>query len=226
MNYNSANKLNLNNVTLFCVSNVKHDIQLTVLEHCMEKINFGAVKFITNKDIHHDKITIVNVEELNHIDYPKGWSEFTIYKLQQYIDTDFALHVHNDGFIVNPDSWTDEFLKYDYIGAPWPDKSFIDDFGENIRVGNGGFCLKSKKLLKIFTELNIPWTAYREHWHDDGFISMAHVHELKQNGIKYPDAALAYRFARELPCDDLDNNIKPFGFHGYFPHNKKYPKFY
>ena len=25
-----------------------------------------------------------------------------------------------DGHIVNPHLWTNEFLKYDYIGAPWP----------------------------------------------------------------------------------------------------------
>jgi hypothetical protein len=41
-------------------------------------------------------------------------------------DTEFAILVHEDGFIVNPECWSDEFLKYDYIGAPWPIPN--DDF--------------------------------------------------------------------------------------------------
>ena len=30
------------------------------------------------------------------------------------------LTIWTDGFIVHPEMWRDEFLKYDYIGAPWP----------------------------------------------------------------------------------------------------------
>jgi hypothetical protein len=31
----------------------------------------------------------------------------------------FNLTIHSDGFAVNNDAWTDEFLNYDYIGACW-----------------------------------------------------------------------------------------------------------
>ena len=36
-------------------------------------------------------------------------------ELNNYIDTDFVLIVQHDGFIINPSSWNDDFLK---IG--WP----------------------------------------------------------------------------------------------------------
>jgi hypothetical protein len=42
-----------------------------------------------------------------------------------HVDTEFAILVHEDGFIVNPECWSDEFF-YDYIGAPWPIPN--DDF--------------------------------------------------------------------------------------------------
>ena len=41
-------------------------------------------------------------------------------KIGEYIESDFALVVQDDGHIVNPNNWSDEFLAYDYIGAPWP----------------------------------------------------------------------------------------------------------
>ena len=41
-------------------------------------------------------------------------------KIGEYIESDFALVVQDDGHIVNPNNWSDEFLAYDYIGAPCP----------------------------------------------------------------------------------------------------------
>ncbi len=45
--------------------------------------------------------------------------KFTINNLNDHVETDYMLIVQGDGFIVNPDAWDDEFLDYDYIGAPW-----------------------------------------------------------------------------------------------------------
>jgi hypothetical protein len=43
---------------------------------------------------------------------------------------------------VNPAAWDPEFLDWDYIGAKW----FWAEAGK--RVGNGGFSLRSYKLLE------------------------------------------------------------------------------
>ncbi len=42
-----------------------------------------------------------------------------IKRINSYVATPFALVIQYDGFILNPDAWRDEFLDYDYIGAPW-----------------------------------------------------------------------------------------------------------
>lgn len=40
--------------------------------------------------------------------------------MPRVITTDFNIAVQADGFAVNLDAWDDDFLNYDYIGAPWP----------------------------------------------------------------------------------------------------------
>lgn len=70
--------------------------------------------------------------------------------MTDYVDTDYCLIIHDDGFIVNPHLWTDDFLKYDYIGAPWylginRGLTWLQD--RHNLVGNGGFCIRSKKLM-------------------------------------------------------------------------------
>jgi hypothetical protein len=222
MEYNSENKLILKNVTLIAVSSVKLSATIKAIEHSIKNIEFGSVKLVTDANLTHDKIKI---EKCNNIFSLDEYSRFMIYDLNKYVDTDFVITVQHDGFVVNPDKWKNEFLNYDYIGAPWPDKLFYDDFGEMIRVGNGGFSLRSKKLLNIFLKHNIEWRSYRNYWNEDGFISMHNLHFLRDNGVKFPDVNLAYKFSREYNCDELDNSIEPFGFHNYRDKNSQYPRF-
>ena len=52
----------------------------------------------------------------------------------------------------------DEFLNFDYIGAPWSEKvqvspDLVLDMKEN-QVGNGGFSLRSHKLAQITSKIN------------------------------------------------------------------------
>lgn len=232
MNFNSENKLILKNVTLIAVSSVKIEATIKALEHSMNLVDFAEVKLVTHLDIKHDSIKIEKCEEITSI---KDYSEYMVYSLHKHIDTDYALTVQHDGFVVNADSWLDDFYDYDYIGAPWPNNFFMDENsimiqdrdngGKSIRVGNGGFSFRSQKLLNIFNELNIPWEAKENCWHEDGFICMTHLKTLRDNGIKFPDAHLAYKFSREVECEDLDNTREPFGFHNYRDKNTNYPKF-
>lgn len=178
----------------------------------MGLVDFYETKLITHENITHEKIKIEQCEKINSID---EYSRYMIYDLHKHVDTDFVLVSQHDGFLVNPSSWSDEFFNYDYIGAPWPKNSFIDDKGECVRVGNGGFSLRSKRLMNIFSELNIEWKPYRGYYNEDGFISMANLDILRENGIKFPTAELAYRFSREITCEDLDNSVEPFGIHNF-----------
>jgi hypothetical protein len=53
-----------------------------------------------------------------------------------------------------------DFLKYDYIGAPWPLTQNDNDFC----VGNGGFSLRSKSvMLSVINTISIENTKYNSH---------------------------------------------------------------
>lgn len=216
-------KLSLPKVTLVSVSSVAPERNLKALEWCVDLVDFADCKLITDKEIPSDSKRI-KVEKCGLLGSIDEYSKFMIYDLDNYIETPFALVVQPDGVLVNPNSWTDDFLDFDYIGAPWPEGMFVDDKGENIRVGNGGFSLRSKKLLSFFKDHNIPWVSYRGSYNEDGFISMANLDLLRSRGIKFPSASLAYKFSRELECSDLLQE-NPFGFHNYRGKNSEYPRF-
>ena len=147
--------IDLSNITLVSVASVRVDKTIKALKYSSKDIKFGSVKLITHEVVNDPEITVVNVDKMDYEQYNK----FIVFELFKYIDTDYALIIQDDGFVVNPNQWKPEFLNYDYLGAPWPlphdDFSYRDAFNNLIRVGNGGFSLRSKKILSLATELNL-----------------------------------------------------------------------
>lgn len=202
--------INFPTITLCAVSSVRIDETLLALRKSMQGITFAKVLFLTDKQVStaHDGIEIIPIEPLDY----DGYSHFIVYKLKDYIDTDFVLIVQHDGYVLRPHKWSDEFLQYDYIGAPWPRDRFFDTDGTNVRVGNGGFSLRSKKLLDLPTKLDLPFTDNGTgFFHEDGFICLYHRKELIENSVKFAPVAVASRFSRERWC--TDSVMQPFGFH-------------
>ena len=119
--------------------------------------------------------------------------------------------------------WTSNFLNYDYIGAPWPipndDFSYRDYFKNIIRVGNGGFSLRSKKLLSLAEELKLDWKSYFGYFNEDGFICCHNRHIYEENGCKFAPIEVAKIFSHESYIPEI-GDVKTFGFHG--KHNKNY----
>lgn len=138
------------------------------------------------------------------------YSNFVLHQLSNYIETNFCITIHVDGFICNPEMWTDDFLNYDYIGAPWKSSQFfVDKNNPSSRVGNGGFSLRSKKLLELCKQ--IPLSG-----HEDVNICTYNRKFFEEKGIKFAPLELAAKFSTEELCDDLkyDDKISSFGFHG------------
>ena len=112
-------KLQLPNVTLVAMTSVEIKETIKAMQYSMQGIDFGAAVLITHRKplFLPKEITYKHIEKLDNID---RFNYETVYNMGDYVDTDFALLVHADGFVVNPDQWQDEFLNYDYIGSPWP----------------------------------------------------------------------------------------------------------
>lgn len=202
--------LNLPNVTLCAISSIKLEETVNALKKSMLSVKYAEVILLT-----HEKLSLadvgINVIQIEKLDY-ENYSYFVLYKLKDFISTDFVLLVQHDGYVLHPDKWDDKFLNYDYIGAPWRKGLFFTEEGVNIRVGNGGFSLRSKKLLDMLSELKLPFTDKGTgFYNEDGAICVHYRKILEEHGIKYAPIAIASRFSRERWCSD--SNIFTFGFH-------------
>ncbi len=133
-------KLQLPQVTLIAVTSVKIYETIRALTYSMQGIDFGEVVLVTHKKPfglpkgimykHTDRLT--DIDRFNYL---------IAYELGSYVNTDYVILVHYDGFIVHPEMWRKEFLDYDYIGSPWPlptaeHSTYYDANGNICRVGN------------------------------------------------------------------------------------------
>lgn len=213
--------VNLSNVTLVSVTSVNVDRTIRALKHSMKGINFGDVILLTDKDVSPNGVKTIKIPELDYI----GYSKFIVYELYKHVNTEFSLIIQDDGFVTNPEKWDNKFLNYDYIGAPFPlpkpndNISYRDPFGNLVRVGNGGFSLRSKKLLSLPTELNLEWKAYFGYYNEDGFFAVHNKHLLEENGCVFAPVDIAGDFSVEYETAETIGKTQ-FGFHG--KHNKNY----
>lgn len=204
--------LDLKDVTLTIITSVKIEQNVKAMLKSMEGIKYGAVKFIS--DVKPDLPETVEYISCDKLSYD-GFSEYTFLKLWQHIDTSHSLLVHHDGFVVRPDLWDNEFLNFDYIGAPWAwsDSSYLTDDGEHVEVGNGGVCLRSKKILELPTKLGIPLSHRQGFYNDDGNFCVYYRKLFLENGIKYASKELAANFSTEAWIPGLSR--ESFAFHGF-----------
>ena len=210
--------INLSNITLVAISSIKIKETINALFISMEGINFGDIKLIT-----HERVpglsNNIKLELCPKIESSNQYSQFIFSKLNEYIKTEYCLIIQHDGWIIHPEKWDNSWLQYDYIGAPWADSCFCGSVylcpvtGEHIRVGNGGFSLRSKKLLEIPSKYNLPLTEERGYYHEDDNICLFHRKKFLELGIKYAPIQVAARFSHETPIPEI-NGITPFGFHG------------
>jgi hypothetical protein len=123
-----------------------------------------------------------------------------IASLNDHIKTEHCLVIQYDGYPLDYNSWNDEFLHCDYIGAPWYNQPWPLD----LTVGNGGFSLRSKKFLEECSKLSYDGTQP-----EDVFFCRTNGRYLRSKGIKFAKHDLAYMFSVE----DMPYKGQ-FGFHG------------
>lgn len=218
-------KRNLKNVDLIAVDCISHYDAIAAIHYCQRFFEFGKSILITDQDIETYDIELHLVEKLNLHQY----SDFML-SLRNHTDNDFVMIVQSDGHIVNSEMWNDEYLNYDYIGAPWPnEESWIacqhaeqqnlmrTIFPYN-RVGNGGFSIRSKKFLEFSSQYDSC-----EGIGEDSFLCVTKYQDALDYGISFAPFELAAEFSYENPCQEFGNfwndrvyfdRTKHFGWHG------------
>ncbi len=161
----------------------------------------ARVLLLTDVAMQRDGIEVVQIASIKS---RAAYSQFVLKELGAHITTDYALVVQWDGFVIDSNAWADEFWNYDYIGAKWPHES--GDF----RVGNGGFSLRSKRLLNALVQ---PEFTLDPDENEDTAICIRHREVLETKyGIAFADERVADRFAF-----DAGRPVGPtLGFHGVF----------
>jgi hypothetical protein len=206
--------INVPEVTLLAISSIEIPATIRAIERSCLDINFGAVKLITHEkpeNLPHG----ISFEKCPKINDIMDFNEFTFKYLGGYVNTSHCLMVQYHAYIINPWLWLDEWLEYDYIGAPWAikDDAYIAwEIGEHVRVGNGGFSLRSKKLMDIPIAYNIPLTQEQGYYNEDGNICCYHRKKMLDLGIKYAPVETAARFSYENTVPE-NKGIQSFGFH-------------
>jgi len=110
-------------------------------------------------------------------DYSATMMKPEIWKL---VEAEHLLLIQGDSVMCN--DGLDEFLEYDYVGAPWNHKP------DNISVGNGGFSLRSRRLME--------WCAsnYTKHRNDPEDLFFSHC--ALEHG-RVPSSDIAVYFSME-----------------------------
>lgn len=186
----------------------------------MKDFQFAGVKLLTSLPSNHP-----NIVKIDPITTIEAYSKFMVAELDKYVDTPHVLIIQHDGFILNPGAWTDEFLKWDYIGAPWLGAQWLVDrfdvpkelIGTHI-VGNGGFSLRSKKFTETCARLDRQG-AFTRYQPEDIMLTVWERARLEREGIRIAPYEVAKQFSYE---DDSvgepngDNRWNgQFGFHGF-----------
>lgn len=185
---------------LICIDGSPNNKAKVAIAHCLSSCKFEeGYKFINNPNIN-------SVQKYN---------DFILKEL--YLYTEKATHVliiQEDGFILNPDAWRDEWLEYDYIGAPWnldpahKLAGFPNVTSENC-VGNGGFSLRSTYLINTIKDILSKETDLITFPEDALICRKLRQSLIKDYRIRFATQEVASEFS-------VENSIwcGQFGFHG------------
>lgn len=196
--------LNLSNVTLLCVETRDPELAHWAIDRCLAGTRFAKVVLITNIDLVKNKRSDIKYAQAPPIATTKDYSNLLLTGIDQYVVGSHVLVIQWDSFITHPNLWRDEFLDYDYIGPVWPHHP-------QTPVGNGGFSLRSVKLLQA-----IKRPGFIKRHPEDYCICVDNKDFLeKECGIEFAPPELAEEFAVER-----SEWHDAFGFHGFFNFSK------
>ena len=192
--------LNLLNVTLLCVETRDPELVYWAIDRCLISTRFAKVVLITNVDLVKNKRSDIEYVQAPPIKSTKDYSDLLLTGIDRYVVGTHVLVIQWDSFIINPSLWRDEFLNYDYIGPVWPHHP-------ETPVGNGGFSLRSVKLLQAIKR---PGFIKR---HPEDYCICADNKDFleKECDIRFASPEVAEQFAVER-----SEWHDAFGFHGFF----------
>ena len=214
-------------IDIAIVNCLNQDEAIKTLNYCKRFFNFKNSHLFSDLNPYEHENKFIKIKKIENI---SQYNNFLL-KIGDYIESSHVLIVQDDGHIVNPDMWSDDYLIYDYIGAPWPNsyqwnkrwkkydnKTIVSNSKKN-RVGNGGFSLRSKKFLDYSSNFSDC-----EGFAEDVFLCLVNYQEAISKDIKFAPFEIAKKFSYEVPLGGIFKNKEKkninfkldnhFGWHG------------
>jgi len=186
-------------ITYLLIDTHNHRLAQTALRNSQIAFPLKNRLVFSDVDDGWDASDLVKIEPINSV---QGYCEFLLKHAWKFVKTEFFIVLQYDGFVLNGDCFSETFMDYDYIGAPWP---HFDIY----KVGNGGFSLRSKRLMRAVEPLLEQQDFLLP---EDIVICRKYRRHLVRNfGIKFAPVSVAESFSQELSVRDQ----MTFGFHGY-----------
>jgi len=202
------------NVTLIAVSSIYIEKTISMLQYSYREIGFGKVKLITHEKPKNIpcEIEFCECPKINNI---MDYNNIMFFDIGKYISTSHCLIIQHDSAVIFPEMWDENWLQWDYIGAPFKivENAYWANNGERVRVGNGGFSLRSTKILNAPKKLGLELKQEQGFFNEDGNLVCYNRRELLNYGIRYAPVEIAAKFSFENETSENLNIEKPFGFH-------------
>jgi len=190
-------------VTVACIDTANHALALRALEQSRRGLRFERALLLTDALPGGVRAPLdVDIVRIAPLASRDDYSRFVLKSLLPHIGTPHVLLIQWDGYVVNPSAFDPAFVDCDYLGAKW----FW--YRDGMRVGNGGFSLRSRKLLAALQDPRVVQGDAEDTTICRTFRPLLEA----EYGIRFGSEALADRFAFEAAYP----SGMPFGFHGLY----------
>lgn len=174
--------------------------------HCKIHIFHGTENIDMVEKLQSELLNI-ELHNLNEPNYTIAMYNELVYDNKRFwnnFDTDYVLIFQIDSCLMEDSDFSiEDFLGYDYVGAPW---SWLQDEKDPCYLGgNGGFSLRKVSTHKQINETHRVKNCEYE-WEDQ------HFSKFSKN---LPDRSISSQFSIES-LYDKNVNPKPFGCHKFW----------
>lgn len=199
---------------------------------------FSEIIFLTSDNIPYE----YRKEYIKYLSLPPTtfdeYQILSVYGLDNYTNADYVVTCQLDGFPLHREKWKNEFLDYDYVGAPWGRHIIwqhmlnyyvseerelysafpvLDNIPRKYLVGNSGFCLRSRKFLEVSKKSSYPFhlcPVHRNHLcttpvYDDWFFSFTARDFFDLHNINFASPELASEFSLEASHNNSPHHKEP-----------------
>ena len=132
--------------TYVVIDTLNYELSAYALRKSQEEFAVNNVLVFSDDQARWPDTEIIKIPEIKST---ADYNKVIFFEVSKHLKTDYAIFIQYDGYVLSGMHFSEFFLNYDYIGAPWPHHQ---EFG----VGNGGFSLRSARLINAVKDFILP----------------------------------------------------------------------